>query len=89
MTESQYKALFRAILSLRTEEECEAFFSDLCTAKELTEFSSRLEVARLLGQGVNYHDIVERTGASTATISRVSKALSGEAGGYRTALSRL
>ena len=89
MKDPQYAALIRAVLSLRTPEECEAFFSDLCTAKELAEFSSRLEVARLLSRGVNYHDIVEATGASTATISRVSKALSGTAGGYRTALSRL
>lgn len=89
MTDTQFAALYEAVLSLKTPEECKAFFADLCTAKELTEFSSRLEVARLLDRGVNYHDIVERTGASTATISRVSKALSGEAGGYRTALSRL
>ncbi len=80
--------LYAAILSLRTEEECRAFFSDLLTRKEIAEFSSRLEVARLLQKKVNYNDIVAATGASTATISRVSKALAGEEGGYRTALAR-
>ena len=89
MTDPQTSALIGAILSLGTPEECKAFLTDLCTVKEIDEFSSRLEVARLLSSGVNYHDIVERTGASTATISRVSKALSGSSGGYRTALSRL
>lgn len=89
MTDTQFAALYEAVLSLKTPEECRAFFADLCTAKELTELSSRFEVARLLDHGANYHDIVERTGASTATISRVSKALSGADGGYRTALSRL
>ena len=89
MTDTRFASLYDAVLSLKTPEECAAFFADLCTTKELAEFSSRLEVARLLDRGVNYHDIVERTGASTATISRVSKALSGTAGGYRIALSRL
>lgn len=89
MTDPQTSALIGAILSLGTPEECKAFLTDLCTVKEIDEFSARLEVARLLSSGVNYHDIVERTGASTATISRVSKALSGSSGGYRTALSRL
>lgn len=88
MVQASYTALWQAILSLRDEEECEAFFADLCTARELSEFSARLEVARLLGEGVNYNEIARQTGASTATISRVSKALSGAAGGYRAVISR-
>ena len=78
-----------AFLSLSNLEECEAFFSDIFTVKEIDEISSRLEVARLLKAGENYIDIANKTGASTATISRVSKCLSGERGGYRTVLARM
>ena len=85
----QVSRLAAAFLTLRTAEECEAFFADLLTSRELEDISSRLEVARLLKLGVNYNDIAAKTGASTATISRVSKCLSGELGGYRTVLSRL
>ena len=76
-------------LSLNDKEECKAFFRDLLTAKETVDLSSRLEVARLLKLGANYIDIAAKTGASTATISRVSKSLAGAYGGYRTVLSRL
>lgn len=81
--------LAKAFLSLNDIDECKAFFKDLLTAKEVTELSSRLEVARLLKAGANYIDIAKSTGASTATISRVSKCLTGASGGYRMALSRL
>ena len=81
--------LARAFLSLSDIEECRAFFFDIFTTREIEDLSSRLEVARLLGKGVNYIEIAERTGASTATISRVSKCLSGELGGYRTVLSKI
>ena len=80
--------LAKAFLSLSTVDECRAFFADLFTVKEIDELSSRLEVARLLDAGVNYIDIAAKTGASTATISRVSKCLSGALGGYRMVLSR-
>ncbi len=80
--------LAKAFLALTDVEECMAFFGDLFTVKEIEELSSRLEVARLLKLGVNYIDIASRTGASTATISRVSKCLSGARGGYRMVLSR-
>ena len=84
----QTERLALAFLSLTDIAECNAFFGDLFTVKEIEEISSRLEVARLLKSGVNYIDIAEKTGASTATISRVSKCLTGSKGGYRMVLSR-
>lgn len=81
--------LAKAFLSLGDIDECCVFFGDLFTAKEIEELSSRLEVARLLKLGTNYIDIAAKTGASTATISRVSKCLAGTGGGYRMVLSRL
>lgn len=80
--------LAKAFLSLENISECYAFFDDLFTVKEIEELSSRLEVARLLKEGANYIDIASATGASTATISRVSKCLAGARGGYRMVLSR-
>ena len=87
--EEEVERLAKAFLSLNNIEECKAFFRDLLTAKETVDLSSRLEVARLLKLGVNYIDIAAKTGASTATISRVSKSLTGAYGGYRTVLARL
>lgn len=83
------KDLFEAILTLKTVEECESFFSDLCTVKEIKETSQRFEVARLLSAGYVYSDIAEKTGASTATISRVNRALNYGEGGYKAAIERL
>lgn len=88
-TNEESQRLAKAFLSLSDIEECRAFFGDLFTVKEIEELSSRLEVARLLKLGANYIDIAAKTGASTATISRVSKCLSGSRGGYRMVLSRL
>lgn len=87
-TSEETERLAKAFLSLSDVDECKAFFGDLLTVKEIEELSSRLEVARLLKLGVNYIEIAARTGASTATISRVSKCLSGSRGGYRMVLSR-
>lgn len=81
--------LFRAILSLKTEEECYQFFEDVSTIGELKSMAQRLEVARLLKAGVIYDDIVAATGASTATISRVKRCLYYGADGYKTVLARL
>ena len=75
--------MYKAILSLRTVEECENFFSDLCTVTELRAMEQRYEVAVLLERGFIYSDILERTGASSATISRVNRSLQYGAGGYR------
>ena len=81
--------LYEAILALETPEECQAFFQDLCTVAELRAMSQRLEVAQLLDEGLIYNDILQRTGASSATISRVNRALQYGADGYKTVLPRL
>ena len=81
--------LCAALLSLKTKEECCAFLEDLCTIKEFLELSQRLEVARLLQSGASYTAITKATGASTATISRVSKCCEYGSGGYRTVIERM
>ncbi len=80
--------LFEAILSLESVEECARFFDDLCTINELNVMAQRLEVAVLLKQGETFNTIVEKTGASTATISRVNRCLKYGAGGYESVLSK-
>ena len=81
--------LFDAILSLQDKEECYQFFEDICTINELQAISQRFEVARMLRDHQTYLDIAEKTGASTATISRVSRALNYGFDGYDLVLSRL
>ena len=81
--------LCEAMLSLETVDECYQFFEDLCTISELKAMSQRLEVARMLRAGHTYDYIVARTGASTATISRVKRCLNYGADGYRIILDRL
>ena len=81
--------LYKAILSLQSVDECAAFFDDICTIQELEALSQRFEVAKLLSEGKNYVDINKLTGASTATICRVSKCLSYGDGGYKTVIQRL
>ena len=82
-------ALFRAVLSLQSVEECYAFFEDLCTPTELRSMEQRFDVAVYLQQGLVYLDILERTGASSATISRVNRSLLNGAGGYENVLERM
>ena len=74
--------LFKAILSLETLEECYDFFEDLCTVQELKTLSQRIVVAKKLSEKSVYTDIVEQTGASTATISRVNRSLQYGGDGY-------
>ena len=81
--------LYKAILTLETEEECSHFFQDLCTIPELRSMEQRYEVATLLSQGLIYNDILERTGASSATISRVNRSLIYGAGGYESVLEKM
>ena len=81
--------LCRALLSLETMEECYAFLEDICTIKEILGMSQRLEVARMLQSGASYAAITKATGASTATISRVSKCCEYGTGGYRTVIERI
>ena len=77
--------LFKAILSLKDEEQCYKFFEDICTISELKAMAQRLEVARMLDEGCIYETIVE-TGASTATISRVKRCLVYGADGYNSVM---
>ena len=81
--------LFETVLKLETVEECYSFFEDLCTIRELKDLSQRLEVACLLAEGLNYHEIAEQTGVSSTTISRVKRCLDYGSGGYTCAISRM
>jgi len=81
--------LFDGILSLKTREECYLFFEDLCTINELLSMSQRFEVANLLKQKKTYSEIVKETGASTATISRVNRALTYGTDGYEMVMKRI
>ena len=74
--------LFDAILKLETREECYTFFEDLCTINEILSLSQRLDVAKMLRDKKTYMEIAEKTGASTATISRVNRSLSYGNDGY-------
>ena len=82
------KEFYEAILTLESVEDCQRFFEDIATIKELQAMSQRFRVACLLDQGSNYLEISETTGASSATISRVNRCLN-YGGGYRTALDTL
>ena len=81
--------LYKAVLQLKTEEECYRFFQDLCTVTELRSMEQRFEVASLLHRGLIYSEILEETGASSATISRVNRSLSYGAGGYDVVFERM
>ena len=85
--DEQTDCLFKAILTLNDINECYAFFEDLCTINEINAMAQRLDVAVLLKQGETFNAIVEKTGASTATISRVNKCLKYGSGGYDIVLS--
>ena len=82
-------ALYESILELNSLEECCAFFDDLCTIGELRAMEQRYDVAVLLERGMVYSDILEVTGASSATISRVSRALNYGEDGYKAVFQRL
>ncbi len=82
-------ALYHAIVSIQDEEECRRFLEDLCTVSELKALAQRMDVAMLLDQGLIYSEILEKTGASSATISRVNRCLHYGAGGYKTVVARL
>ena len=88
MFESRLKSertdlLAEAFLALQTKEDCYRLFEDLFTIREVQDLSSRMEIAQMLRNKVTYNDIVEKTGASTATIGRVNRALNYGAGGYQ------
>jgi len=81
--------MYKAILTLETIEECVKFFDDLCTVSEIKAMEQRYQVAELLDKGLIYNEILEKTGASSATISRVNRSLQYGEGGYELVFSRL
>ncbi|MDO5574818.1 MAG: YerC/YecD family TrpR-related protein [bacterium] len=81
--------LFEAILQLKNKEECYVFFEDVCTINELLSLSQRFEVASMLREKKTYLDIAEKTGASTATISRVNRSLNYGNDGYDMVFERI
>ena len=89
LNEKSIEILADAFLSLETREECLNLLEDLCTISEVKAMAQRIEVAGMLEDRVVYSDIVRQTGASTATISRVNRALNYGAGGYKTVLEKL
>ena len=84
-----YEMLVKAIVSVDNEEDCEALLEDLMTRKELLDIAQRLLVAKLLSEEVVYNKIVEETGASTATISRVNRSYQYGSGGYAKILEKI
>lgn len=89
LNEKSINYLVDAILSLESREECINFLEDICTMSEIKAMAQRIEVAQMLDEKVVYSDIVRKTGASTATISRVNRALTYGPGGYRAVLEKL
>ena len=89
LKDSNVEYLYRAVLSLQSMEECDRFFDDLCTVPELKALSQRLQVAKMLSDHRVYSDIVQATGSSTATISRVNRSLNYGADGYDIIFERL
>ena len=81
--------LFEAILTLENEEECFDFFEDVCTVNELLSLAQRFEVAKMLKDGHTYMEVAEKTGASTATISRVNRSLNYGKDGYELVFGRM
>lgn len=82
-------ALFDAILSLETREECYNFFEDLCTVKEISDMAQRLEAAKMLLDGRTYDQIVKAVEISTATISRINRCIQYGSGGYRETIEKV
>ncbi|HEX6999985.1 MAG TPA: YerC/YecD family TrpR-related protein [Gammaproteobacteria bacterium] len=89
MTARARQGLYRALLTLRTEAECERFLNDLCTPAELEALADRWAVVKYLEDGLPYRKIHEITGVSVTTIARVARFLTSGNGGYRVALERL
>ena len=83
------RQFYTAVLKLKTEDECRAFFDDVCTIKELQDLIQRFQVALMLDRGMNYMEISRETSVSSATISRVNRCLVYGDGGYRTVIDRM
>lgn len=84
--EPWFRALSKALLSRKTEDEMDAFIRDIATLSEMQALGERLEVAKLLAQGLSYREVAKRTGASTTTVTRVAHFLENGEGGYRDVL---
>lgn len=90
LTENEgYQLLVKALLTLETEQDCQNLLEDLMTRKEILDIAQRLLVAKMLSQQIVYNKIVEETGASTATISRVNRSYLYGAGGYQKAFDKI
>ena len=89
INDKSIETLFSAILALKDKDECSRFFTDLCTISELKSMSQRMEVALMLKNGSVYTDIAEKTGASTATISRVNRCINYGSDGYNLVIERM
>lgn len=89
MNKDSLDCLFKAVLELKTVDECYSFFEDLCTISELSSMSQRMEVAMMLRGKHIYADIAKKTGASTATISRVNRCINYGKDGYNLVIDRL
>ena len=89
LEDKSVSTLYKALLSLETEDECAAFLEDLCTITEIKSMAQRLQVAQLLNNQTVYTEIAKKTGASTATISRVGRSLNYGTDGYRLVFDRL
>lgn len=85
----EVNALFEAILTLNSVDECYRFFEDVCTVNELISLAQRFEVAKMLREKYTYNAIAEKTGASTATISRVNRSLNYGNDGYDLVFDRM
>lgn len=83
------KALYNVLLNLESISDCEKFFEDLCTPLELRSMADRWQVVKLLDEGIPYRTIYEKTGVSTATVTRVARAISFGKGGYSSMLEKL
>lgn len=86
---TEIRELLEAVLSLETRDEAERFFRDLCTISELEAMAHRWQAARLLHEGLPYHEVSRQTGASTTTVTRVAHWLRHGEDGYQIALERL
>lgn len=89
INDKNIEMLFRAVLTLESEDDCRRFFTDLCTVSELKSMSQRIEVALMLKKGRVYTDIADETGASTATISRVNRCINYGSDGYNLVIERM
>lgn len=89
INDKSIETLFNAVLQLKNTEECMKFFTDLCTISELKSMNQRMEVALMLRDKCVYTDIAAKTGASTATISRVNRCINYGAGGYNLVIDRM